>query len=621
MRILSAHLVLWRLRLLSQWLGLLLLGTALAGFSPAQAQSLSLAHAVAVQGDAAMFPAGSSARAQQLPDDWSLSRPNYSGAVWYRLEFDADSVPLDAQLGLSLARVCSGYQLVLNGMKLRGSGGMPGLSGTPCYAAQVVEIPAGLLRPQDNMLDIQVVGYALHRVNAKQRAAGLSELELGPLDALLQRQFSYNLWYLAMPALLSAMLICLASFAVVYALVSKQQRYLGYLAGMALISALLSLRFFMPDTALARDSAEWLLASLVPLLLLCGAQFLLRHMHWQHRALDIALVLQCILVPVSLWWAGPEHHHALASAWFLLLGMQGLGAMAFHLWLAWHSQPQEFWPMTGILALVGFLLAIELLGQHLSLPASADLAALAAPLSVLLIGLRLVIVQAQNHNRAELERSGLEHRIRDTVSEIERNYAQLAEAKVEQVTERERKRIAADLHDDLGAKLLTIVHTSESDRISTLAREALEEMRLSVRGLTGKPVQLLDALGDWRAEVVARLSQANIMADWKSPSEELTHTLPARAYVQTTRILRESVSNMIKHSGATHCTVSCAVVGTDFQVMIQDNGHGISLELDGRLDRGHGMASMKSRAKQMHGQCLVESGPGWGTVIRLTIPL
>jgi hypothetical protein len=53
---------------------------------------------------------------------------------------------------------------------------------------------------------------------------------------------------------------------------------------------------------------------------------------------------------------------------------------------------------------------------------------------------------------------------------------------------------------------------------------------------------------------------------------------------------------------------------------IQDNGQGIPMELDGKLDRGHGMASMKSRAKQMHGQCLVESGPGWGTVIRLTLP-
>jgi signal transduction histidine kinase len=91
--------------------------------------------------------------------------------------------------------------------------------------------------------------------------------------------------------------------------------------------------------------------------------------------------------------------------------------------------------------------------------------------------------------------------------------------------------------------------------------------------------------------------------------------------VQTTRILRESVSNIIKHSGATNATISSAVQDGDFILTIQDNGHGIPTELDGRLDRGHGMASMKSRAKQMHGQCLVESGPGWGTVIRLTIPL
>ena len=53
-------------------------------------------------------------------------------------------------------------------------------------------------------------------------------------------------------------------------------------------------------------------------------------------------------------------------------------------------------------------------------------------------------------------------RIREATAEIERNFTQLAELRVEKVTERERKRIAADLHDDLGAKLLTIVHTSES---------------------------------------------------------------------------------------------------------------------------------------------------------------
>ena len=97
--------------------------------------------------------------------------------------------------------------------------------------------------------------------------------------------------------------------------------------------------------------------------------------------------------------------------------------------------------------------------------------------------------------------------------------------------------------------------------------------------------------------------------------------LSARAFVQTTRILREAVSNIIKHSGASRCTVRCTIAEGDFQLVIQDNGKGIPLELDGRLDRGHGMASMKHRAKQLQGQCLVESGPGYGTVIRLTIPL
>jgi signal transduction histidine kinase len=244
------------------------------------------------------------------------------------------------------------------------------------------------------------------------------------------------------------------------------------------------------------------------------------------------------------------------------------------------------------------------------------------PLAFAALGLRLLQSEFAALRMADASaRALIEKRVGEAAAEAERTYAQLAELRIEQVIERERKRIAADLHDDLGAKLLTIVHTSESDRISSLAREALEEMRLSVRGLTGKPVRLVDALGDWRAEFVSRLGQANIGAQWQSPADELPQTLPARAYVQTTRILREAVSNIIKHSGASHCTVRSSVGERDFGLLVQDNGRGIPMELDGKLDRGHGMSSMKHRAKQLQGQCLVESGPGYGTVIRLTLPL
>jgi signal transduction histidine kinase len=246
---------------------------------------------------------------------------------------------------------------------------------------------------------------------------------------------------------------------------------------------------------------------------------------------------------------------------------------------------------------------------------------LVVPLLFVGIATRLLQVFARTLRAAEDGRETLEARVQQITAEIEQNFAQLAELRVEQVTEKERKRIAGDLHDDLGAKLLTIVHTSESERISTLAREALEEMRLSVRGLTGKPMRLADALADWRAETVLRLGQANIEADWRSPPDETEQLLPARGFVQTTRILREAVSNIIKHSGASHCKVRCTISDRQFGLTVQDNGKGIPMELDGKLDRGHGMSSMKHRAKQMQGQCLVESGPGYGTVIRLTLPL
>lgn len=405
--------------------------------------------------------------------------------------------------------------------------------------------------------------------------------------------------------LLGLMLLPMAVLLGLLAARHARERHWSWLAAsMALWSLASAAAAWPPGQALHLSLAlmAWAAACLII--------YLLRSMGSKPSWLLAALVAQGLALPASLLLLS-EHAPWLSRGWSVLLMLETAAALLLRL-----RNPGLLLgegPAPALLVGATMALAAEL-GPWPVLP-------YVLPILGLALGMQLVLSFAQARDEAERRQLELEQHVQSKVSEIERNYSELAEQKLEQVTERERKRIAADLHDDLGAKLLTIVHTSESDRISTLAREALEEMRLSVRGLTGKPVHLLDALGDWRAEVVSRLGQANILAEWKAPAEDVVHTLPARAYVQTTRILRESVSNIIKHSGATHCIVSCTVKDGDFQVVIQDNGQGISTELDGRLDRGHGMASMKSRAKQMHGQCLVESGPGWGTVIRLTIPL
>ena len=416
-----------------------------------------------------------------------------------------------------------------------------------------------------------------------------------------------HLWQDLTPTLLAAMLLPIALLLGLLAHLHARERPQGWLAA---LMGLWVLQAGLPALPGLTQAQQALLAlSLQPWLLLCLVQYLQRLIGAQHRWLNLALPAQGLLLPLSLVML-PERAATLGQGWQAMLIGEALLAL---LWHGWRKGGGRRGLSPPLLVTSGLALLLSLL-----LP---GLLPLLVPPLLLAQGLSVMLDIAHARQEAERQQLELEQLTQAKVADIERSFSEMAEQKLEQVTERERKRIAADLHDDLGAKLLTIVHTSESDRISTLAREALEEMRLSVRGLTGKPVQLLDALGDWRAEVVSRLSQANILAEWKSPAEDVVHTLPARAYVQTTRILREAVSNIIKHSGATHCIVGCNVQDGDFLVVIQDNGQGISTELDGRLDKGHGMASMKARAKQMHGQCLVESGPGWGTVIRLTIPL
>ncbi|MCV2351149.1 sensor histidine kinase [Paucibacter sp. Y2R2-4] len=414
-------------------------------------------------------------------------------------------------------------------------------------------------------------------------------------------------------------------------------RNTGYLSAALLAGALWGvLPTFAAYLALPPATQALLALALLAAATWASVQYLLHQIAASRTWIGRVLRLQVLAAPLSLLLAPPALANGAQRAWYALLSLELLLAIVRHLSVRRRRhkasanptalQARELGIASGLLGAAAASLILTLaysLSGFPSDPLSAlfSFMTLCLPLALLGHGLLATLALAQARKTAEAQQDQLEQAMIERVAEVERSFGEMAEQKLEQVTERERKRIAADLHDDLGAKLLTIVHTSESDRISTLAREALEEMRLSVRGLTGKPVQLLDALGDWRAEVVSRLGQANILAEWKSPAEDIVHTLPARAYVQTTRIFREAVSNIIKHSGGTHCTISCNVQDGDFMVVIQDNGQGIPAELDGRLDRGHGMASMKSRAKQMHGQCLVESGPGWGTVIRLTIPL
>jgi two-component system, NarL family, sensor histidine kinase UhpB len=585
--------------------------------------ALTIGSALSAEGDTTSFPITQPARSVGLPDDWANSRPGSAGPVWYRVAFTAAAPPArDDLLALYIERVCTNVEVFVNG-KLVHSGGRMQLPYTHnCNHPQLVSLPAALIQPGANLLDLKVVGHPAQRMASRQRAGGLSPLIVGLHSELAPVHARQSALLVGIPQGVTATLAVMGSFMFVMGWINRRESHLAYFGALCVGWALVELRLWLRELPIEDLRAEFLLASTMAFITLAAAQFLLRYARLRERIADVGLPLQCVLMPLTLIIAGPDRMQTMTQFWYTLLVLEVAAAGALYLAVQWRIDRRAFWGMLLMLLIVGAAEFIGSMGLGLTLPATVVVVARATlPTILLIVGLRLIQQHGSALQHSEAMRGDLEARVAKATAEIEQNYRQMSELRVEQVTERERKRIAADLHDDLGAKLLTIVHTSESERISTLAREALEEMRLSVRGLTGKPVRLEDALGDWRAEVVSRLNQAGIEGAWSMPIEDLPHTLSARAFVQTTRILREAVSNIIKHSGASQCSVSCGVAEGDFQLVIQDNGEGISLEVDGRLDRGHGMSSMKHRAKQLQGQCLVESGPGYGTVIRLTLPL
>jgi two-component system, NarL family, sensor histidine kinase UhpB len=558
-----------------------------------------------------------------LPDNWAVTRPNFEGKVAYRTHFDRPpNTDPNELMALYIERACSNVEVQLNGHPIFSGGLMTEPVTRNCYYPQLIVLPGALLQERGNLLDFQVQGHAVQRSASRQRAGGVSVIKVGPY-ALLNEEYNQRLfWKVTSVQIVSLTLAVLGCVMIGLGWLNRQEAYLGYFGWFSLWWGLLSARLWWRNMPWDNGVTEFLFcAGFAPLIAL-AVQFLISHVGLKSRLIENALALQWVVFPASLLIAGPGQLFPLATLWYVLFGIEVLMAIGVNIYTAWKTKRQDFWPVTTLLLAIGLALALEISVQYgLMSPPKLELLQFGVPVLFIGMAARLLQVFARALRNAEDGRSSLEERVKQITAEIEHNFTQMAELRVEQVTEKERKRIAADLHDDLGAKLLTIVHTSESERISTLAREALEEMRLSVRGLTGRPMRLADALADWRAETVLRLGQANIEADWRSPTEEIEQLLPARSFVQTTRILREAVSNIIKHSGATSCKVRCTIEDGQFNLTVQDNGKGIPMELDGKLDRGHGMSSMKHRAKQLQGQCLVESGPGYGTVIRLTLPL
>lgn len=85
------------------------------------------------------------------------------------------------------------------------------------------------------------------------------------------------------------------------------------------------------------------------------------------------------------------------------------------------------------------------------------------------------------------------------------------------------------------------------------------------------------------------------------------------------QITREALSNVRRHAGARSCRVSLRRVDSTAELEVADDGRGFDLATqDGK---GHGLPNIRERAAALGGEAQIQSSPGWGTVLRIRIPL
>jgi ligand-binding sensor domain-containing protein/signal transduction histidine kinase len=224
----------------------------------------------------------------------------------------------------------------------------------------------------------------------------------------------------------------------------------------------------------------------------------------------------------------------------------------------------------------------------------------------------------------------------------------------QRAVEKERARIAKDIHDDLGASLTRITLLSQTargdldqpeqaaadlDRIYDTAREltqAMDEIVWAVNPMHDTLDSLVSYLGGFAQDF---LSTAGVRCRLEVPV--LLPALPVTAEVRHNLFLavKEAVHNVVRHAGATEARILFVLERNGFALVIQDNGKGFEPPLNVersmlnlqrsegvtsspiRLASGNGLSNMRRRLEEIGGSCTVTSAVGQGTEVTFQLLL
>jgi signal transduction histidine kinase len=215
-----------------------------------------------------------------------------------------------------------------------------------------------------------------------------------------------------------------------------------------------------------------------------------------------------------------------------------------------------------------------------------------------------------------------------------RKYQQrLRLADQERALERERARIAQDLHDDLGSSLTRIALLSDLLRAENQSPQQVQTHAEKITQTAAQTVQALEEIV-WAVrpgsdslqslvEYIAHFSNELFEGGNTRCRLNLPHDLPAMPLPPEMRhniflVVKEALTNVLKHSGAREVHVHAKATANVLEFIVQDDGNGFASDRAASDDKRNGLANMRRRAETMNGELTVDSTQK-GTTVKLLV--
>ena len=206
-------------------------------------------------------------------------------------------------------------------------------------------------------------------------------------------------------------------------------------------------------------------------------------------------------------------------------------------------------------------------------------------------------------------------------------------AEQERALERERARIAQDLHDDLGSSLTRIALLSDLLRAENQSPQQVQAHAEKITQTAAQTVQALEEIV-WAVrpgsdslqslvEYIAHVSNELFEGNSTRCRLNLPHDLPAMPLPPEIRhniflVVKEALTNVLKHSGAREVHVQAKAAAHTLEFIVQDDGKGFEPKQAVGNNKRNGLTNMQRRAESMGGKLTVDSTPR-GTTVKLQV--